>query len=66
VNCTKSRLRAHQLLELGVPPAFGRGDADVSDAALGLHAQQHRQMRLPGQQVVHLQQRKARHAPELL
>ena len=58
------RLAAHHVLDLGVAPAFRRGDAHVAQPAGGLHLEQRRQVLLPRQQVVHLHQVEARHAPE--
>ena len=57
-------LRAQDLLDLGLAPAFGGGNADVTQSAGRLHRQQAGQMFLPGMQVVHLHQVEARHAPE--
>ncbi len=57
------RMRAHQLLDLAVAPALGRGDADVADPARRLHLEQDRQVLLPGEQVVHLHEIEARHVP---
>ena len=57
------RLRAHDLFDLGMAPAFRGADAHVAQTAGSLHLEQLRQMLLPGQQVVHLHQVEAPHAP---
>ena len=55
---------AHELLELAVPPALRRRDADVAQAALAFHREQRRQVLLPCEQVMNLQQVEARNAPQ--
>ena len=47
---------AHDRLHLGMPPAMRCGDTDVAHGALALHLEQGFQVRLPGEQVVHLDQ----------
>ena len=59
------RMVAHDLFELAVPPSFRGRDPDVAQAAFGLHGKQHRQVLLPRQEVVYLQQVEARNAPAL-
>ncbi len=58
------RLAAHDLLEEIVPPAFRRGDADIADLSGRLHLEQRLEMRLPGDQIVHLHEIEAGHTPE--
>jgi hypothetical protein len=60
------RLGAHDPLQLPVPPAVRRGDADMAHAAGRALLLEHRQMLLPIDQIVHLHQIEAIEAPERL
>ena len=44
--------------------AFGRGDSNVTHRARRLHLEERLQMRLPGEQVVNLDEVELRHTPE--
>jgi hypothetical protein len=44
--------------------AFGRGNSDVTQPACRLHLEQRLQMRLPGKQIVNLNEIELRHTPE--
>ena len=48
-----------------MPPAFRRRDADVAEPARRPSCEQRGQVLLPGEQIVHLQEIEARHAPVL-
>ena len=58
------RLVPHDLFDEIMTAAFGRGDADVTHRARRLHLEQHLQMRLPGEQIVNLNEIELRHTPE--
>ena len=57
------RLAPHDLLDVAVATTFGRRDADVAKLSRRLHREQRRQVLLPVEQVVDLQQIEAVHLP---
>ena len=57
------RLRAHDLLDVAMAASFRGGDPDIADLAGRFHGEQRFQVLFPRQQIVHLQQIEARHAP---
>src|SRR5262245_35201426 len=58
-------LTRYDPLDLAMAAAFRRRNADIAHVAVSLHPQQGRQMLLPGQKVMNLQQVEAWHAPPL-
>ena len=57
------RLRAHDLLDEIVPPTLRCGDPDVSHLSRRLHGEERPQVLLPGDEIVHLEEVEAGHAP---
>src|SRR5687768_6140614 len=57
------RLRAQELLDLGVTPSLRCRDADISDLSRRFHREEHREVVLPVDEIVHLHQVEAGYAP---
>ena len=53
----------HYLLELPVPATFRGGDPDITHLAGHLHGEKGSEMRVPGEEIVDLQQVEARNPP---